>query len=182
MAVPEPPYSDRWRFPSRCQLQMIHSQFTFFVCKPKFLFSLNSSWPFLVSSLSWLQSDSSNTTTPAATLAISAILNSFGTHLLANFSQCWQGSSGEKYRQSLHMEWWFLTEYEIETQHNTITGVKAVNSALLHNQGQQTVGWLCISLFSHSWETWEKAWDKMLARRIRACWSIQDGWIQQFRP
>lgn len=145
------------------------SQFTFFVCKLKFLFDVNGSCPFLVSSLSWLQSDSSNKTTPAVTVA-GWQSQSFS---LANFNQGWQGSNGEKHRQSLHVEWWFLTEYEIETQQNTITGVKAVNSALLHSQGQQTVGWLCISLFAQSSRLWRKLGTK--------CWLEGIGLAEVYR-
>lgn len=96
-AVPEqPPCSGSYKFLSRFQLQIIHSPFTFFVCKPKFLFSLNSSCPSLVLSLWCLQSDFSKETKlmQSCWLAGSLSLPQPICNLLAHFNQCWQGSSG----------------------------------------------------------------------------------------
>ena len=95
-AVPEPPCSDSYKFPSRFQLQIIHSHFPFFVCKPKFLFSLNTSCPSLVLSLSCLHSVFSKETklVQSHCLAGSFSVPQLRCNLLASFNQCWQGSSG----------------------------------------------------------------------------------------
>lgn len=150
---------------------MIHSQFTFFVCKPKFLFSLNGSCPFLVSSLSCLQSDFSNKTAPAVTLA-GWQSQPFSTRL----------ELVGQFQPVLAREQWWETQavsphgvvvVDRVWNRDTIIGIKAVNWALFHNPGQQTVGWLCISLFAQS---------SRLGRKLGTkCWLEGIGLAEVYR-